>query len=66
MMHAEIVSSLVMTYRELDMWAPLVGVLEDWVKRNPNDANAKQILEETRKKVATVDSEKDNPGTLFE
>ena len=64
MMHAEIVSSLVMTYRQLEKWAPLASVLEDWVKKNPNDTNAKQILEETRGKVTVSESE--DSGTLFE
>jgi len=66
MLHAEIVSSLVMSYRQLEMWAPLASVLEDWVKRNPNDTNAKQILEEARGNMVTTDSDTGNMGTLFE
>lgn len=65
MLHAEIVSSLVMTYRQLEKWAPLTTVLEDWVKKNPNDTNAKRILEETKSKLAVSESEGERAGTLL-
>ena len=64
-LHAEIVSSLVLTYRSLEDWGALIEVLEKWVVENPNDASAQQMLDETRAKFGAADSGAVSMGTLF-
>ncbi|MFC1566103.1 hypothetical protein ACFL4B_04095, partial [Candidatus Neomarinimicrobiota bacterium] len=55
-LYAEIVSSLVLTYRSSESWEPMESVLNDWLVRNPNDFNAKEMLDEVRKNIGNVDS----------
>jgi len=55
-MYGEIVSSLVLTYRSLDMWEPMESLLNDWIARNPKDFNAQEMLDEVRRNIGTVDS----------
>jgi len=55
-MYGEIVSSLVLTYRSLEMWEPMESLLNDWITRNPKDFNAKEMLDEVRRNIGTVDS----------
>lgn len=57
-LYAEMVSSLVLTYRSLEMWQPMETVLNDWLMRNPNDANAKDMLKDIKNYLpsATIDS----------
>jgi len=42
----EVISSLVYIYRRVDRQADAEFLLNDWVSRNPNDKNAKKILNE--------------------
>lgn len=44
----EIVSYLVMVYRDLDQTEDAITILEDWVQRNPRDESAKSMLDELR------------------
>ncbi|NOZ74857.1 MAG: DUF2723 domain-containing protein [FCB group bacterium] len=44
----EIVSYLVMVYRDLDQTEDAITVLEDWVQRNPKDKAAQSMLNELR------------------
>ncbi|MBU0529827.1 DUF2723 domain-containing protein [bacterium] len=55
-LYAEIVSSLVLTYRSLELWEPMESVLNDWLVRNPNDFNAKEMLGEVRRNIGNIDS----------
>ena len=55
-MYGEIVSSLVLTYRSLEMWEPMESLLNDWITRNPKDVNAKEMLDEVRRNIDNVDS----------
>jgi hypothetical protein len=55
-MYGEIVSSLVLTYRSLEMWEPMESLLNDWITRNPKDFNAKEMLDEVRRNIGNVDS----------
>ncbi len=61
-LYAEIVSSLVLTYRSLDSWESMESILEDWLARNPNDFNAKEMLNEVRKNIGTTS--KDSVGRI--
>jgi len=54
--YSEIVSSLVLTYRSSESWEPMESVLNDWLVRNPNDFNAKEMLNEVRRNIGNVDS----------
>ncbi|RMF06889.1 MAG: DUF2723 domain-containing protein [Candidatus Neomarinimicrobiota bacterium] len=45
----EIVSYLVMVYRDLDQKEDAIAVLNDWIQRNPQDQSAKSMLEELQK-----------------
>ena len=44
----QIVSSLVFTYKKLDMINEAELVISDWLNKNPNDAVAKQLLEDLK------------------
>ncbi len=44
----EIVSYLVMVYRDLDQTQDAITILEDWVKRNPKDQSALSMLNDLR------------------
>ena len=55
-LYAEMVSSLVLTYRSLEMWEPMESLLNDWVSRNPNDFNAKELLDEVRRNTGIADT----------
>ena len=55
-LYAEMVSSLVLTYRSLEMWKPMESLLNDWIARNPKDFNAQEMLDEVRRNIGTVDS----------
>jgi tetratricopeptide (TPR) repeat protein len=45
----QIVSSLVFTYRKLDMEPKAEAVLADWLYKNPNDPVAQKLMEELKK-----------------
>ena len=45
----QIVSSLVFTYRKLDMLAEAEAILSDWLSKNPDDPVAKKLLEDLKK-----------------
>jgi hypothetical protein len=64
-LHTEIISSLVLTYRSLEMWEPMAGVLEDWIARNPNDFNAQEMLKEIQNNFTSSDSGTVNTGSIF-
>jgi len=55
-LYGEIVSSLVLTYRSSESWEPMESVLNDWLVRNPNDFNAKEMLDEVRRNIGNEDS----------
>jgi len=42
----QIVSSLIFTYKKLDMITEAESVINDWLSKNPNDPVAKQLLED--------------------
>ena len=44
--YGEIVSSLVLTYQEMDLNREAESVLTTWLERNPSDINARKMLEE--------------------
>ena len=46
--YGEIVSSLVLTYREMDLNREAESVLTTWLERNPSDINARKMLEEVQ------------------
>ena len=64
-LYAEMVSSLVLTYRTLESWEPMESILNDWLARNPNDINAKEMLDEVRKKTGTINEDSINTGSIF-
>ena len=43
--YGEIVSSLVLTYQEMDLNREAESVLTTWLERNPSDINARKMLE---------------------
>jgi len=45
----QIVSSLVFTYKKLDMEPKAEAVLADWLDKNPNDPVAQKLMEELKK-----------------
>jgi len=45
----QIVSSLVFTYKQLDMKPKAEEILTDWLDKNPNDPVAQKLLEDLRK-----------------
>ena len=45
----QIVSSLVFTYRKLDMLTEAEAILTDWLSKNPDDPVAKKLLEDLKK-----------------
>jgi len=55
-LYGEIVSSLVLTYRSTESWEPMESILNDWLVRNPNDFNAKEMLDEVRRNRGIVDT----------
>ena len=63
-LYGEIVSSLVLTYRSLESWEPMESILNDWLVRNPNDINAKQMLDEVRRNISSSSSA-DSIGSIF-
>ena len=64
-LYTEIISSLVLTYRSLEMWEPMAVVLEDWIARNPNDFNAQEMLKEIQNNITISDSGNVNTGSIF-
>lgn len=64
-LYSEIVSSLVLTYRSLESWVPMESVLNDWLVRNPNDINAKEMLEDVRKNIPSDSSDSINTESIF-
>ncbi|MCK4903580.1 MAG: hypothetical protein KAS35_02740, partial [Candidatus Marinimicrobia bacterium] len=62
-LYAEIVSSLVLTYRSLESWEPMESVLNDWLARNPNDLNAKRMLHDIQRNISSNSS--DSIGSIF-
>ena len=44
----QIVSSLIFTYKKLDMINEAELVISDWLNKNPNDPVAKQLLEDLK------------------
>ena len=46
--YGEIVSSLVLTYQEMDLNREAESVLTIWLERNPSDINARKMLEEVQ------------------
>lgn len=46
--YPEIVSTLVLVYRKLDMNSEAELLLTSWLEHNPDDANAKKLLDEVR------------------
>lgn len=65
-LYGEIVSSLVLTYRSLESWEPMESVLNDWIVRNPNDINAKQMLEEARRNRGVADGDSVGAQSIFD
>ena len=51
--YPEIISSLVYIYRDTKKLEEAESVLNDWVRRNPTDQNAKDILNEVRSDIKT-------------
>ncbi len=45
----QIVSSLVYTYRKLDMLTEAEAIITDWLSKNPDDPVAKKLLEDLKK-----------------
>ena len=45
----QIVSSLIFTYRQLDMESKAESILTDWLSKNPDDPVAKKLLEDLKK-----------------
>ena len=45
----QIVSSLIFTYRQLDMESKAESILNDWLSKNPDDPVAKKLLEDLKK-----------------
>ena len=45
----QIVSSLIFTYRQLDMESEAESILTDWLSKNPDDPVAKKLLEDLKK-----------------
>ena len=64
-LYGEIVSSLVLTYRSLDAWEPMETVLEDWLARNPNDFNAKEMLIDVQKYIPSSITDSINTASIF-
>ena len=44
----QIVSSLIFTYRQLDMESEAESILTDWLSKNPDDPVAKKLLEDLK------------------
>ncbi len=64
-LYSEIVSSLVLTYRSLESWESMESVLNDWLVRNPNDFNAKEMLEDIRKNIPSNSSDSIKKESIF-
>ncbi|NHZ86695.1 MAG: hypothetical protein GWP19_12590 [Planctomycetia bacterium] len=64
-LYAEIVSSLVLTYRSMELWEPLESVLNVWLVRNPNDINAKEMLNTVQKNISSNSPDSINMGSIF-
>jgi hypothetical protein len=64
-LYSEIVSSLVLTYRSLESWEPMESILNDWLVRNPNDANAVEMLKDIRKNIPSNSSDSINVESIF-
>ena len=47
--YGDIVSTLVLTYQEMNMKSEAELVLTSWLERNPGDINAKKMLEDVQK-----------------
>ena len=47
--YGDIVSTLVLTYQEMNMKSEAELVLMSWLERNPGDINAKKMLEDVQK-----------------
>ena len=65
-LYPEIVSSLVLTYQSLKMWQPMKAVLNEWLKRNPNDTKAQELLNEIPDSLATDISASSTTKSIFE
>ncbi len=61
--YGDVVSSLVLTHRALELWTPMEQVLNDWLNRNPNDTNAQEMLKEVQDRIGVVDSV--SQGSIF-
>ena len=64
-MYGEIVSSLVLTYRSTESWEPMESVLNDWLIRNPNDFNAKEMLNEVQNNISSNGIDSTGPSSIF-
>ena len=47
--YGDIVSTLILTYQELNMNSEAELILSSWLERNPGDINAKKMLEDIQK-----------------
>jgi len=54
--YPEVISSLVLANRSLNRFDRVEEILLEWLRRNPNDVSAEDLLEEIRVKQTAVDS----------
>ena len=64
-MYGEIVSSLVLTYRSTESWEPMESILNEWLVRNPNDFNAKEMLNEVQNNISPNGIDSTGPSSIF-
>ncbi|MEE8341672.1 MAG: hypothetical protein V3R52_06210, partial [Candidatus Neomarinimicrobiota bacterium] len=64
-LYPEIVSSLVLAYRSSESWELMESVLDDWLARNPNDTNAKEMLNEVRNNISPNRTDSLNGESIF-
>ncbi len=53
-LYPEIVSSLVLTYRNLEEWSKTEQLLVQWLERNPTDVSARELLNEIQKNLTPL------------
>jgi len=64
-LYGEIVSSLVLTYRSTESWKPMEEILNDWLIRNPNDFNAKEMLNEVQNNISSNGVDSISTSSIF-
>jgi len=64
-LYGEIVSSLVLTYRSTESWKPMEEILNDWLVRNPNDFNAKEMLNEVQNNISSNGVDSISTSSIF-